>query len=262
MLELKGVATGYEVANVIHGIDLTVAPGEIVALVGANGAGKSTLVKTIAGILALRAGEIALDGKRIDRLSPRARVLAGIALVPEGRQVFGGLSVLENLRLGAYARRREMGEAKMKTRIDQAGSRFPILRQRLNEPAANLSGGQQQMLAIARGLMAEPKILVLDEPSLGLAPVLVTEIFRLIASLRAEGRAILLSEQNAKLSLAIADRAYVIENGCVTLSGTGRELLNNPEVAERYLGIGKAVGVADAPRHAQMVKRLKEIFAG
>ncbi len=261
MLELKRVSTGYEAANVIHGIDLTVAPGEIVALVGANGAGKSTLVKTIAGVLALRAGEIVLDGRRIDRLSARARVLAGVALVPEGRQVFSALTVGENLRLGAYARRRDLDEAGMKRRIDQVCGRFPVLLQRLDESAGNLSGGQQQMLAIARGLMAEPRILVLDEPSLGLAPVLVTEIFRLIAGLRSEGRAILLSEQNARLSLAIADRGYVIENGRVTLAGSGKDLLHNPEVAERYLGVGKGVSVADAPRHQQMVKRLREIFA-
>jgi len=262
MLELKGVSTGYDVANVIHGIDLTVAKGEIVALVGANGAGKSTLVKAISGLLSLREGEIALDGARIDRLSPRARVTAGIAQVPEGRQVFGGLTVLENLRLGAYARRKELDEAKMKARIEQVCARFPVLLQRLGQAAANLSGGQQQMLAIARGLMAEPRILVLDEPSLGLAPVLVTEIFRLVAGLRSEGRAILLSEQNARLSLAIADRGYVIENGRVALAGTGRDLLNNPAVAERYLGVGKGVSVADAPRHRAMVARLKEIFAG
>ncbi|MBU6507276.1 MAG: ABC transporter ATP-binding protein [Alphaproteobacteria bacterium] len=261
MLELTCVSTGYETANVIHDIDLTVAPGEIVALVGANGAGKSTLVKTISGLLALRAGTITLDGKRIDGLNARARVLAGVSLVPEGRQIFGGLTVLDNLRLGAYARRKDLDDARMKQRIDHVCERFPVLLQRLKEPAGNLSGGQQQMLAIARGLMAEPRILVLDEPSLGLAPVLVTEIFRLVASLRSEGRAILLSEQNARLSLAIADRGYVIENGRVTLAGTGKELLHNPEVAERYLGVGKGVNVADASHHQQMVDRLKEILA-
>lgn len=261
MLELTCVSTGYETANVIHDIDLTVAPGEIVALVGANGAGKSTLVKTISGLLALRAGTITLDGGRIDRLNARARVLAGVSLVPEGRQIFSGLTVLDNLRLGAYARRKDLDDARMKQRIDHVCERFPVLLQRLKEPAGNLSGGQQQMLAIARGLMAEPRILVLDEPSLGLAPVLVTEIFRLVASLRSEGRAILLSEQNARLSLAIADRGYVIENGRVTLAGTGKELLHNPEVAERYLGVGKGVNVADASHHQQMVDRLKEILA-
>ena len=259
MLELKRVSTGYEAVDVIHDIDLTVGESEIVALVGANGAGKSTLVKAISGIVPIRRGEIALDGKRIDAETPRARVLAGIAQVPEGRQVFSGLTVRENLELGAYAK--GAADAALEKGIAEIGKLFPALIGRLNEPAANLSGGQQQMLAIGRGLMAEPRILVLDEPSLGLSPVLVVEIFKLIASLRSQGRGILLSEQNAKLSLAIADRAYVIENGRVTLSGTGQELLHNPEVAERYLGVGKGVSVADAPRHAQLVGRLKGILA-
>jgi branched-chain amino acid transport system ATP-binding protein len=254
-LELKRVSTGYEAIDVIHDIDLRVGEGEIVALVGANGAGKSTLVKAISGIIPIRGGEITLDGKRINRESPRARVLMGIAQVPEGRQVFGGLTVRENLRLGAYARAKEH-EAQLDDDLARIGALFPILLQRLDQPAATLSGGQQQMLAIGRGLMAEPRILVLDEPSLGLAPVLVAEIFRLVASLRGEGRGILLSEQNAKLSLAIADRAYVIENGRVALSGTGEELLHNSEVAERYLGVGKGVSVADPARHAQLVSRL------
>ncbi len=261
MLELKGVSTGYDSANVVHEVDITVGAGEIVSLVGANGAGKSTLVKTISGLLAIRAGAIKLEGKRIDGLSPRARVLKGIAHVPEGRQVFGGLTVEENLRLGAYAQRKGLSETEMRKRIETVCERFPVLLERRREHVANLSGGQQQMLVIARGLMASPRILVLDEPSLGLAPVLVAEIFKMIAALRSEGRAILLSEQNAKLSLAISDRAYVIENGRVALSGTGKALLKNPEVAERYLGVGKAVSVADAPRHRAMVKRLKEIFA-
>jgi branched-chain amino acid transport system ATP-binding protein len=261
MLELKRVSAGYESADVLHGIDLTMAPGEIVALVGANGAGKSTLVKAIAGLLGLRAGEIALDAKRIDRLSSQARVVAGVAIVPEGRQVFGGLTVFENLRLGAYARRHELDKAELTRRVNRVCERFPVLMERLHEPAGNLSGGQQQMLAIARGLMTEPRILVLDEPSLGLAPLLVSEIFRLVAGLRSEGRAILLSEQNARLSLAIADRGYVIENGRVMLVGTGNELLHNPEVVARYLGVGKGVKVANTARHQQTVTRLKEIFA-
>jgi len=261
MLELKRVSTGYEAVNVIHEIDLTVREGEIVALVGANGAGKSTLVKAVSGIIPVRRGEITLDGKRIDTESPRARVLAGIAQVPEGRQVFGGLTVRENLVLGAYARAGKADGAAHEVAIAKVGALFPVLMQRLGEPAANLSGGQQQMLAIGRGLMAEPRILVLDEPSLGLSPVLVTEIFRLIAGLRSQGRGILLSEQNARLTLAIADRAYVIENGRVALSGTGQELLHNPAVAERYLGVGQGVSVADAPRHHELVARLKGILA-
>jgi branched-chain amino acid transport system ATP-binding protein len=258
MLELRRVSTGYEAVDVIHDIDLSVAPSEIVALVGANGAGKSTLVKAISGIIPIRRGEIRFEGGRIDGDSARARVLAGIAQVPEGRQVFGGLSVRENLRLGAYAQ--DIDAAALEAAIAEIGERFPALMERLDVPAAHLSGGQQQMLAIGRGLMAKPRILVLDEPSLGLAPVLVAEIFRLIAGLRGEGCGILLSEQNARLSLAIADRAYVIENGRVTLSGTGKDLLDNAEVAERYLGVGKGVSVADAARHGRLVDRLKTVL--
>jgi branched-chain amino acid transport system ATP-binding protein len=261
MLEVKGLFTGYGGMDVIHGIDIEVGAGEIVALVGANGAGKSTLVKTISGLLPVRLGEILFEGERIDRLSPTARVLRGIAQVPEGRQVFGGLTVAENLRLGAYVHRHALSEAAMTARIGEVCERFPVLLERLGEPVGNLSGGQQQMLVIARGLMAKPRLLVLDEPSLGLAPVLVADIFRLIAGLRAQGLSIVLSEQNAKLSLAIADRAYVIEMGRVALSGTGKELLASAEVAERYLGVGHAVGVADMPRHERLVARLKEIFA-
>ncbi len=262
MLEVKQLRTGYGGMDVIHGIDISVGAGEIVALVGANGAGKSTLVKTISGLMPARSGEIWFDGQRIDRLSPTARVLLGIAQVPEGRQVFGGLSVAENLRLGAYVHRHALSEADLGARMREVCELFPVLLERLGEPVANLSGGQQQMLVIARGLMAKPRLLVLDEPSLGLAPVLVADIFRLIAGLRAQGLSIVLSEQNAKLSLAIADRAYVIETGRVALAGTGQELLASPEVAERYLGVGHAVSVADAPRHAQLVARLKAIFAG
>jgi branched-chain amino acid transport system ATP-binding protein len=261
MLEVKRLSTGYGGIDVIHGIDLAVGAGQIVALVGANGAGKSTLVKAISGLLPARAGEILFEGRRIDRLSPRARVVRGIAQVPEGRQVFGGLTVKENLRLGAYVHRRRLSESELERRIRAVCERFPVLLERRDEAVANLSGGQQQMLAIARGLMASPRLLVLDEPSLGLAPVLVAEIFRLIAGLRAEqGVAILLSEQNAKLSLAIADRAYVIEQGRVVLEGTGAELLKSSAVAERYLGVGHAVGQADPARHAQLVGRLKAIF--
>jgi branched-chain amino acid transport system ATP-binding protein len=261
MLEVSGLRTGYGGLDVIHGIDIAVGAGEIVALVGANGAGKSTLVKAISGLVPVRAGAIRFAGERIDRLSPRARVLRGIALVPEGRQVFGGLTVAENLRLGAYVHRRRLSETELTRRIESVCARFPVLLERFRTPVANLSGGQQQMLAIARGLMPAPRLLVLDEPSLGLAPVLVAEIFHLIAGLRAQGLAIILSEQNAKSSLAIADRAYVIEMGRVALAGTGPDLLASPEVAERYLGVGRAVGLADAARHARLVGRLKEIFA-
>ena len=261
MLELRSVSTGYGRQSVVHEVSLALGPGEIVALVGANGAGKSTLVKAISGVLPVHAGEIHLDGARMDRLSPRARVLAGIAHVPEGRQVFAGLTVADNLRMGAYTRLSELSAEQVRARIEQVLAPMPALLARLDEPAGNLSGGQQQMLAIARGLMSEPRVLLLDEPSLGLSPVLVAEIFRLIRRLSGQGLAILLSEQNAKLSLAIADRGCVIEKGRVTLQGSGRSLLDNPEVAERYLGVGAAVGVTVAQRRERMAEGLRAVFA-
>ena len=260
MLELKSVSTGYGRQTVVHNVSLTLKKGEVLALVGANGAGKSTLVKAISGVLSLHGGEILLEGRRIDRLSARARVLAGIAHIPEGRQVFAGLTVADNLRMGAYTRLATLSAAELSARIDAVLAPIPGLRQRLDEPAGNLSGGQQQMLAIARGLMSEPRILLLDEPSLGLAPVLVAEIFRLIERLSEQGLAILLSEQNARLSLAIADRGCVVEKGRVALEGSGEALLGDPGVAERYLGVGASVGDPGAQRHQRLVGRLKDLF--
>lgn len=258
MLEVRGLITGYGRHAVIHGIDLAVRAGEIVALVGANGAGKSTLLKTLSGLLPVHSGHILFEGRPIERLSPRERVLLGIVHVPEGRQIFGGLSIAENLHLGARALR-GVDDAEKTRRLREICERFPVLLERLREPAGRLSGGQQQMLAIARGLMAQPRLLMLDEPSLGLAPRLVTDIFKLIESLRGRGLAILLSEQNARRSLAIADRGYVVEMGRVSLSGEGRTLLNDPNVAERYLGVGKAAGMLDSGQQARWVARLREI---
>ena len=260
MLELKSVSTGYGRQSVVHEVSLTLRRGEVLALVGANGAGKSTLVKAISGVLGLHGGEIRLEGRRMDLLGTRARVLAGIAHIPEGRQVFAGLTVADNLRMGAYTRLGTRSADELKRRIDAVLAPMPALRERLDEPAGNLSGGQQQMLAIARGLMSEPRILLLDEPSLGLAPVLVAEIFRLIGRLREQGLAILLSEQNARLSLAIADRGAVIEKGRAVLEGTGAALLGDPGVAERYLGVGVGVGELGAERHRRLVGRLRELF--
>jgi branched-chain amino acid transport system ATP-binding protein len=260
MLELRRLSTGYGGRAVVHEIDLAVEPGRIVALVGANGAGKSTLVKAISGLLPPLSGQILLDGIAIERRTPRERVLAGIAHVPEGRQVFAGLTIAENLHLGAYAHRGRIGEAGINERISKVYGHFPVLLERMHQPAGTLSGGQQQMLAIARGLMAQPRLLLLDEPSLGLSPILVAEIFRMIEDLRAEGIAILLSEQNARLSLAVADHAYVIEIGRVALEGRGQDLLGRPEVAERYLGVGKAVGTMGDQRHDQLVAGLREVF--
>jgi branched-chain amino acid transport system ATP-binding protein len=261
MLEIRGLSTGYAGIDVVHDVNLNVSAGEIVALIGANGAGKSTLVKTVSGLLAPRVGEVVFDGARIDGLTPRARVRLGIAHVPEGRQMFPGLTVAENLRLGAYAQGRTVSEAELQTRIRAVCERFPVLLNRLGEPSGNLSGGQQQMLAIARGLMATPRLIMLDEPSLGLAPVLVEEIFRLIHGLKQHGLAVILSEQNARMSLAIADRAYVIEMGRVVMSGTGKELLDDPEVIERYLGVGKAVSAGGSARQMELISWLKRISA-
>jgi branched-chain amino acid transport system ATP-binding protein len=257
-LELQGVSAGYGGVTVIHDIGLTVRPREVVTLIGANGAGKSTLVKAISGLIAVRAGTITFDAKRIDTVSTAARMRLGIAHVPEGRQVFSGLSVAENLGLGAYVHRQRAGENEQQRASVLA--RFPVLGERLSAVAGNLSGGQQQMLAIGRGLMARPKLLILDEPSLGLSPQLVAEIFRLIVSLREQGLAILLSEQNARLSLAIADRAYVIENGRVAMTGTGEELLQRKDVADRYLGVGVNLDDSSARRSSGISTRLRALL--
>jgi branched-chain amino acid transport system ATP-binding protein len=260
MLSVRSLSAGYGNDTVLRKVDLDVGAGEIVALIGANGAGKSTLVKTLAGLLPARGGEILLEGQRIDALAPRERVLRGLCLVPEGRQTFGGLSIDTNLRLGAFAQS-GVDEAAMQALIEEACKPFPILLPRRREACANLSGGQQQMLAIARGLMSKPKVLLLDEPSLGLAPALVAEIFRLVSALRQRGYAILLSEQNARQSLAIADRAYVIENGRITAQGGSAEILASADIAEKYLGVGHAVGDATSARQQAMSARLKSILA-
>jgi len=257
-LELQQVSAGYGGIDVIHGIDLRVRPGEIVTLVGANGAGKSTLVKTISGLVPVRSGTITFDGRRIETASTAARMRLGIAHVPEGRQIFSGLTVGENLALGAYVHRGQPVETQ--ARLAEVGTRFPVLRDRMSALAGNLSGGQQQMLAIGRGLMAAPKLLILDEPSLGLAPRLVTEMFELVQSLRQQGLAILLSEQNAQLSLAIADRGYVIENGRVALSGSGQDLLQSKEVADRYLGVGTKPEADGSSRDGALAERLRALL--
>jgi branched-chain amino acid transport system ATP-binding protein len=262
MLELRALTAGYNNAAILHGIDLSVAAGEIVALIGANGAGKSTLAKVIAGVVTPRHGEILYEAKPIAHLSARARIAQGIALVPEGRQIIAGLSVEENLQLGAYPLPLERDVVEQ--RIAAVCGQFPVLRERLRVSAGNLSGGQQQMLAIARALMTEPRLLVLDEPSLGLSPTLVTEVFALVQRLRMNGIGILLSEQNARMSLAIADRGYVLEMGRVALAGRGSELLANPAVAERYLGMGHshspAAPAEAAARHRQLVNGLGAIL--
>ncbi len=260
MLELRGISTGYGGTPVVHDIDLDVQAGEIVTLVGANGAGKTTLVKTISGLLRVHRGQILFEGRRIETLSPRARVLLGIAQVPEGRQTFAGLNRRRKSRVGWIYSSPAEREPISRSGCAKSASASRCSLERMHEVVANFSGGQHQMLAIARGLMASPKLLVLDEPSLGLSPVLVTQIFQLIAGLRDQGMAILLSEQNARLSLAIADRGYVIENGRVALSGKGRELLQSSDIAERYLGVGTSLGASSTARDEHYTAKLRELM--
>lgn len=260
MLETKNLSAGYGAQTVLHNIDLSVGDGEVVALVGANGAGKSTLVKTLMGLMPARTGEIHFAGERIDELSTRDRILKGLCLAPEGRQTFGGLTIEANLRLGAYACS-GLAESETRSRIEESCAFFPVLLPRRHEPSANLSGGQQQMLAIARALMSAPRVLLLDEPSIGLSPVLVSEIFRLVSLLREKGLAVLLSEQNARQSLAISDRAYVIENGRIVMSGKSSDILASHEIAEKYLGVGHSIGDSGSARQRKMSERLRSILA-
>ena len=250
MLSARGLTAGYGDVQVLRGIDIDVAPGEIVALVGANGAGKSTLLKCLSGLLAPPAGTILLDGRSIAGLPPARIVRLGIAHVPEGRQIFSRLTVADNLMLGAYSGFPRLTREQLAARRTEVCEIFPALSSRLTDEASLLSGGQQQMLAIARGLMARPRLLLLDEPSLGLAPVLVAEIFAVLRGLRAAGVGLLIVEQNARLSLAIADRGYVLETGRIALAGTGRELARMPEVVHRYLGVGEGRADAGGPAHA------------
>ncbi len=232
VLRLENLRSGYGRIPVLHGIDLEVRAGELVALLGANGAGKTTLLRALSGVHA-SSGSLTFENKEIQNLSAQRRVALGIVQVPEGRQVFGPLSVEDNLRLGAYRR----GRAKAAASLERVYALFPALAERRHDLAGGLSGGQQQMLALGRALMAEPRLLLLDEPSMGLAPRLVGEIFTCINRLRAADTAILLVEQNATAALAIADRGCVLESGRITLSGAGSELLANPAIRSAYLGI-------------------------
>jgi branched-chain amino acid transport system ATP-binding protein len=259
MLDIEGLSAGYDGRAVIHDIGLHIGPGEIVALIGANGAGKSTLARTLSGLLPTLSGSIRFSGRDITRMAPSERVRMGLIHVPEGRQVFAGLTVAENLELGTYASQHLAGPA-FRDRVQAVYRQFPVLQERAGSYAGNLSGGQQQMLAIARGMMGQPKLLILDEPSLGLSPSLVAEVFGLIGRLRSQGLAILLSEQNARMSLAIADRGYVIENGRVTFSGDAGDLLRSDDIAARYLGLD---GVAQPSRlDENLSARLIETIRG
>jgi len=214
----------------LHDVNLRVGAGELVALVGANGAGKSTLLRTISGVQPASDGAIAFEGREVTTLSARRRVQLGIVQVPEGRQVFAPMSVEDNLRLGAFARGRADA-------LDEVMAFFPALREKRRQAAGLLSGGQQQMLAIARALMAEPRLLLLDEPSMGLAPRLVAEIFAHVAALRARGTTVLLVDQNARAALSVADRGYVMEAGRIGLEGPARDLLRDAQVQRAYLGL-------------------------
>nr|WP_236598735.1 ABC transporter ATP-binding protein [Ramlibacter monticola] len=233
MLSVRGLRSGYGPVEVLRGIDLDIAPGEIVALLGSNGAGKTTFNQTVSALLPARAGSICFDGRDITRAHYREVVARGLIHVPEGRRIFPNLSVLENLVLGAFAR----GRAQRAVNLERVFDIFPRLRERTAQVAGTLSGGEQQMLAIGRGLMGEPRLLILDEPSLGLSPRLVEELFGLIARLHAQGLAILLVEQNVAQSLEIAQRACVMENGAIRFSGTGAELLASDRLRQAYLGV-------------------------
>ena len=232
MLEVTSLRAGYGAIEVLRGVDLAVAAGEIVALLGSNGAGKSTLNNNISGLYRPFGGTIRFDGADIAGAPSMRIVEAGLVQVPEGRRVFPNLSVRENLELGSYRR----GRAARAKNLDRVLSIFPRLGERLVQIAGTLSGGEQQMLAIGRGLMSEPKLLILDEPSLGLSPLLVEEVFALIGRLNRHGLAILLVEQNVVQSLAIAHRAYVLENGRIALSGQAADLAQDPELRKSYLG--------------------------
>jgi branched-chain amino acid transport system ATP-binding protein len=235
LLRLDGLETGYGAISVLKGIDLEVRTGEIVALLGSNGSGKTTTINAISGVIPLWAGSVNYNGLRVDGLHPSAIVKLGLVQCAEGRQLFPHLTVMENLRLGAYARR--LPAAAMRTEIDRIHVLFPVLLERRQQLAGTLSGGQQQMLAIGRALMAEPMLLIMDEPSLGLAPLLVSQLFSLIVQINQMGTTILLVEQNAVASLRIADRAYVLESGKIALSGVAKDMLDDPRVRDVYLGL-------------------------
>jgi len=238
MLRVKSLVTYYGGIQALKGISLHVNDGEIVALVGANGAGKTTILNTICGIVPASAGEVVFDGRAVTNMAPERLVRLGLSQVPEGRQVFAPMTVADNLLLGAYHRSRAEKRERMKEDLEFVYSVFPILRERWKQRAGTLSGGEQQMLAIARALMSRPRMLLLDEPSVGLAPMVAREIFRVIARFRDMGTTVLLVEQNARAALGIADRGYVLETGKIILEDTAAELLRNKEVQRAYLGKG------------------------
>ncbi|HHT7803821.1 ABC transporter ATP-binding protein [Streptococcus suis] len=233
MLEVKNLSVNYGAIEAVKDVSFEVNEGEVVTLIGANGAGKTSILRTISGLVRPSAGSISFLGNEIQKVPARKIVADGLSQVPEGRHVFAGLTVMENLEMGAFLRNnREENQANLKKIFD----RFPRLEERKNQDAATLSGGEQQMLAMGRALMSQPKLLLLDEPSMGLAPIFIQEIFDIIQDIQKQGTTVLLIEQNANKALAIADRGYVLETGKVVLSGTGKELLASEEVKKAYLG--------------------------
>jgi len=234
MLKLNSVKVAYGAIEAVKGVSLEVRQGEVVTIIGANGAGKSTLLKSIVGLEPVASGKVLIDGKDCTYVAGHKRGGLGVAMSPEGRGVFPDQTVRENLALGAYSRKDRA--ARTEGEIEREFARFPRLKERQHQLAGTLSGGEQQMLAISRALMSDPRLLLLDEPSLGLAPLIIKDIFAAIRQLRESGLTILLVEQMAKQALGVADRAYVLETGCITLEGSGRELLDNPKVKAAYLG--------------------------
>ena len=233
MLKLRDITAGYGKSEVLRGVSLDVNPGEVVTLLGANGAGKTTTLKTLCGLVQARGGTMEFDGRRLNGLAPHEIVDLGITMIPEGRQLFPFLTVRDNLLMGCYKRAARQGQQR---RLDEVLSLFPRVEERLSQLAGSLSGGEQQMVAIARGMMADPRLLIFDEPSLGLSPLLVGQMFDVVRRVAQRGTTVLLVEQNVYQTLKIVDRAYVLENGAISLSGTGRELMDDPHVRQAYLG--------------------------
>lgn len=233
MLEVKNLSVHYGMIQAVRNVDFKVNEGEIVSLIGANGAGKSTILKTLSGLIHPSEGEIVYLGENIASTSAKKIVEKGLVQVPEGRHVFPGLTVKENLELGAFLRK---DKEEIQKDMEAVFERFPILKERKGQDAQTLSGGEQQMLAMGRALMSRPKLLLLDEPSMGLAPIFIREIFKIIQEIQKTGTTVLLIEQNAKMALSISNRAYVLETGSVVLSGTGQELLESDEIQKAYLG--------------------------
>ena len=233
LLEIKDLEVNYGVIKAIKGVSFNVNEGEIIALIGANGAGKTTILHTITGLIQAKKGSIVFDGKELTKTPPHKIVSMGMAHVPEGRRIFQQLSVLENLKLGAYTRK---DKSEIASTLKMVYERFPRLEERKNQVAGTLSGGEQQMLAMGRALMSKPRIILMDEPSMGLSPLLVSEIFDIIKVINESGTTVLLVEQNAKKALSIADRAYVLETGNITLSGDAKDLVNDESVKKAYLG--------------------------